>query len=231
MTSEEEVIILYRIWFKISLIGQVNQHMVNNNKTLEEYFQSNGQEMKDYNFDIRELEILEIDKNNRVPLSYIQWKNYIIKKCELSTRELIFYDQFHQTLSDEQKKKISCLVYESLLYLGPTTYFGDSALDSDTNKRNATIRAEEDSYLASLRRDDYLNIIAPKRRFEKTKAIAFLFNTFFINWSIFIFPSLSDLVSSNHHRIWWNITCYNGTCPDNAIIPYGYRPDNRTAAS
>jgi len=179
VTSEEEVIILFRIWFKISLIGQVNQHMVNNNKTLEEYFQSNGQEMKDYNFDIRELEILEIDKNNRVPLSYIQWKNYIIKKCELSTRELIFYDQFHKTLNDEQKKKISCLVYESLLYLGPTTYFGDSALDSDTNKRNATIRAEEDSYLASLRRDDYLNIIAPKRRFEKTKAIAFIFNTFF----------------------------------------------------
>ena len=179
VSSEEEIITLFRIWFKISLIGQVNQHLINNNKTLEEYFHSNDQDMKDYNLDIRELEILEIDKNNRVPLSYIQWKNYIIKKCELSTRELIFYQQFHKILGDEQKKKISCLVYESLLYLGPASYFGDSALDSDTNKRNATIRAEEDSYLASLRRDDYLNIIAPKRRFEKTKAIAFLFNTFF----------------------------------------------------
>ena len=71
------------------------------------------------------------------------------------------------------------LIYESFLYLGPTSYFGDAALDSELNKRNATIRAEDDTYLACLKNNDYLNIIAPKRRFEKTKAIAFLFNTFF----------------------------------------------------
>ena len=179
VTSEEEVIILYRISFKRMLINQVNQHFVKNNKTLEDFFDANEQQMMDYNIDIRELEILEINKNNRVPLSYIQWKNYIIKKCELSTNELIFYEQFHKLLDDEQKKKISCYVYESLLFLGPGTYFGDSALDSEQNKRNATIRAEEDTYLASLRSSDYLNIIAPKRRYEKMKAIAFLFNTFF----------------------------------------------------
>ena len=99
----------------------------------------------------------------------------------MSTRELVFYDQFHKILYDEKKKKIICLVYESLLFLGPSTYFGDSALDSELNKRNATIRAEEDTYLACLKNNDYLNIIAPKRRFEKAKAIAFLFNTFFFN--------------------------------------------------
>ena len=179
VTSEEEIIALFRIKFKLSLMSEINQNLVHNNKTLEEYFESNDQEFKDYNLDTKELEILEIDKNNRIPMSYIQWKNYIIKRCELNTRELIIYKQYHQVLKDVQKYKISCLVYESLLYLGSSTYFGDSALDSETNKRNATIRAEEDSYLASLRRDDYLNIIAPKRRYEKAKVLAFLFNTFF----------------------------------------------------
>ena len=179
VSSEEEIISLYRIWFKHSLIQQINQHLINDNKTLEEYFEANEQDMKDYNIDIGELEILEIDKRNRVPLSFINWKNYILKKCDLSTRELIFYEQFHKVLYDERKKKITCLVYESLLFLGPSAYFGDSALDLEGSKRNATIRAEKDTYLACLRSSDYLNIIAPKRRYEKTKAIAFLFNTFF----------------------------------------------------
>ena len=181
VSSEEEIFTLFRIWFKTVLVKEVNQHLISDNKSLEEFFSSNEQELIDYNLDMRELEILELDKKNRVALSYIHWKNYIIKKCELSTRELVFYDQFHKILYDEKKKKIICLVYESLLFLGPSTYFGDSALDSELNKRNATIRAEEDTYLACLKNNDYLNIIAPKRRFEKAKAIAFLFNTFFFN--------------------------------------------------
>ena len=181
VTSEEEITTLYRILFKGSLINNVNQHLVYNNKTLEDFFDSNDQEMKDYNLDIRELEILEINKNNRVPLSYVQWKNYVMKSCEFTTNELVYYEQFHKLLNDGQKKKISCLVYESLLCLGSGTYFGDSALDSEANKRNATIRAEEDTYLACLRSNDYLNIIAPKRRYERMKAIAFLFNTFFFD--------------------------------------------------
>ena len=172
--------------------------------------------MKDYNLDIRELEILEIDKNNRVPLSYIKWKNYIIKKCELTTNELVFFEQFSKFLFNEQKKKISCLVYESLLYLGPSKYFGDSALDSETNKRNATIRAEEDIYLACLRSVDYLNIIAPKRRFEKTKIIAFLFNTFFFQQ---INPHIFE---RNYFHLF-----YHKEYPKNTVLfDYGVIPKN-----
>ena len=179
VTSEEEIMTLFKISFKCTLIEQLNQHIIHDNKTLEDFFAFNEQDINDYNLDKKELEVLEMDKNNRVALGYIHWKNYIIKKCELTTRELIFYEQYYKILIDQQKKKISCLVYESLLYLGPSTYFGDTAFDFEGNKRNATIRAEEDTYVACLRASDYLNIIAPKRRFEKTKAIAFLFNTFF----------------------------------------------------
>ena len=216
VSSDEEIFILFRIWFKSSLISQINQHLVDNNKSLEEYFDSHEQDMKDYNLDIRELEILEIDKNNRVPLSYIKWKNYIIKKCELTTNELVFFEQFSKFLFNEQKKKISCLVYESLLYLGPSKYFGDSALDSETNKRNATIRAEEDIYLACLRSVDYLNIIAPKRRFEKTKIIAFLFNTFFFQQ---INPHIFE---RNYFHLF-----YHKEYPKNTVLfDYGVIPKN-----
>ena len=127
---------LYRIWFKSTLINEVNQYIINNNKSLEEYFRANGQQIKDYNLDIKELEILEIDKLNKVPMSFIKWKNYVVKNCELDTKELVLYEEFYKVLMSEQKKKITCLIYESFLYLGPASYFGDSALDSETNKRN-----------------------------------------------------------------------------------------------
>ena len=179
VTSDEEIFILFRIWFKTELINEINQHLIDDEKTLEDFFKSYEQKLEDYNLDIKELEIFELDKKSKIPLSYVHWKNYIIKKCEFSARELVFYEQFQKILYDEKKKKIICLIYESFLYLGPTSYFGDAALDSELNKRNATIRAEDDTYLACLKNNDYLNIIAPKRRFEKAKAIAFLFNTFF----------------------------------------------------
>ena len=216
VSSDEEIFILFRIWFKSSLISQINQHLIDKNKSLEDYFGSHEQDMKDYNFDIRELEILEIDKNNGVPLSYIKWRNYILKKCELTTNELVFFEQFHKILFNGQKKKISCLVYESLLYLEPSTYFGDSALDSETKKRNATIRAEEDIYLACLRSVDYLNIIAPKRRFEKTKIIAFLFNTFFFEQ---INPHIFE---RNYFHLF-----YSKEYPKNTVLfDYGTIPKN-----
>ena len=84
------------------------------------------------------------------------------------------------------------------------------------NKRNATIRAEEDSYLASLRRDDYLNIIAPKRRFEKTKAIAFLFNTFF-------FQQINPHIFERHYFHLFYLREY----PKNTVLfDFGENPKN-----
>ena len=216
VSGEEEIFALYRIWFKSTLIIEVNQYIINNNKSLEEYFRANGQQIKDYNLDIKELEILEIDKLNKVPMSFIKWKNYVVKNCELDTKELVLYEEFYKVLMSEQKKKITCLIYESFLHLGPASYFGDSALDSETNKRNATIRVEEDTYLATLKRDDYINIIAPKRRNEKTKAIAFLFYTFF-------FQQINPHIFERHYFHLFYLREY----PKNTVLfDFGENPKN-----
>ena len=52
-------------------------------------------------------------------------------------------------------------------------------MDSEINKRNATIRAEEDTILGYLKSVDYINIFAPKRKCEKLKELNFLYNNFF----------------------------------------------------
>ena len=181
VTNAEEVETLYKIAFKKSIQDNVHQHLIYTNKLLEEYFKAYDQNYSSYDIDKRQLEILEFNKNKKIPGSYKEWQNYIMKKCELDTNELVIFEPFEQLIKDKKKKKIVCFIYESFLYLGPGLYFGDFALDSEANKRNATIRAEEDSYFGWLRSVDYLNIIAPKRRYEKMKEIAFLFNSFFFN--------------------------------------------------
>ena len=181
ITSIEEVYSLYKIVFKKSLQDNINQHLIYSNKQLDDYFKALDQKYLDYDLDKRYLDVLEFNKNKKIPGSYLEWQNYIIKKCELTTNELVIYEPYEQLIKDKKKKKIVCFIYESFLYLGPGLYFGDFALDSEMNKRNATIRAEEDAYLGWLRSSDYLNMIAPKRRYEKMKEIAFLFNSFFFN--------------------------------------------------
>ena len=125
------------------------------------------------------MEVLEANKTKKLSGSYKEWQNYILKNFELSINELVSYEPYEQIINDRKKKKIICFVYESFLFLGPGLFFGDSALDSDMNLRNATIRAEEDTYFGCLKSNDYLNMIAPKRRYEKMKEIAFLYNNFF----------------------------------------------------
>ena len=216
VSSDEEIFILFRIWFKSELINKINQRLIDDEKTLEDFFKLYEQKFEDYELDIKELEILELDRKSKIPLSYFHWKNYIIKRCELTTRELVYYEQFHKILYDEKKKKIICLIYESFLYLGPTSYFGDFALDSELNKRNATIRAEDDTYLVCLKKDDYLNIIAPKRRFEKAKAIAFLFNTFFFQQ---INPHIFE-------RNYYHLFCLKKYKKNSVLFDYGTIPKN-----
>ena len=179
VSNAEEVLSLYKITFKKSLQENINKHLIYTNNLLEEYFKAFDQNYNDYEIDKRHLDILEFNKNKKLPGSYREWQNYILKKIDLNTNDLVLYEPFEQLMKDKKKKKIVCFVYESFLFLGPGLYFGDFALDSEVNKRNATIRAEEDTYLGWLRSTDYLNMIAPKRRYEKMKEIAFLFNSFF----------------------------------------------------
>ena len=179
VTSAEEVLSLYKIAFKKSLYDHIEQHLIYNNELLEEFFNIFSQKFSNYDIDENQLESLENNKKKKLAGSYKEWQNYLLTRCRLSTNELITYESFEQLLKDKKKKKIICYVYESYLLLGSGLYFGDFALDSDINKRNATIRAEEDTYLGWLKGNDYINMIAPKRRYEKMKEIAFLYNNFF----------------------------------------------------
>jgi CRP-like cAMP-binding protein len=103
--------------------------------------------------------------------------------------------------------------------MGPGLFFGDTALDFEINKRNATIRAEEETVLAYLKRNDYLSIISPKHKQEILKEMEFIYENFFftsINSHIFEKNFFHLFSPREYYR--GNILFSNGTIPRSLIL-------------
>ena len=165
ITYPEDIIKLYRVVF----IKMLRKDFFNNYK----------QKMEDFRLSQHDLINLEEQKLKGVYGSTKEWEAYILKKVRPNIKESIFFEDYEEQFKDKTKKNITCYVYESFLYLGPGLFFGDFALDSEHNRRNATIRAEENTILGWLKSVDYANMIAPKRKIEKYNEIMFLYKNFF----------------------------------------------------
>ena len=204
VTTVEEIKNIYKILFMLNLKNHLYNGTIDNNNQLKIFFDKNFQTFHEYNLDIKYLEILE-QKKSKIA-GNAQWSIYILQNCNLTKADIRTLGRFKEY---NEKKNILCYVYDSFLYLGPGFFFGDSALEEKINKRNATIRAEEDTVLGFLKSVDYLNMIAPQRKIEKMNEINFLINNFFfknINISIFEkkFFHLFTLNENNRNTILFN---------------------------
>ena len=182
ITYPEDIIKLYRIVFMGILRENILNHFIKNNQQLKEFFNNYKQKMEDFHLVESELKNLEEQKLKDIYGSkneWEKWESYILKKCRPGIKDIIFFEDYEQKFKDKSKKDIICYVYESFLFLGPGLFFGDFALDSEQNRRNATIRAEEETILGWLKSVDYANMIAPKRKIEKFNEVMFLYNNFF----------------------------------------------------
>ena len=187
LSSIEDIKSINKIIFMKTLTENINKTILNNNH-LKIFFEQNRQKFNYYDIKDDELELIEQQKLKGKQGAGKEWENYITKRCKLTITEQVFFQPFEKILLNDKPRKIRCFCYHSFLYLGPGLFFGDNALDFENNKRNATIRAEEYSVLAYLKRDDYLNIISPKHKMEKMKEIEFIYNKYFfegINSHIF----------------------------------------------
>ena len=179
ITYPEDIIKLYRVVFIKMLRENITNHFIQNNRQLKDFFNNYKQKMQDFRLSEHDLINLEEQKLKGVYGSTKEWEAYILKKVRPNIKESIFFEDYEEQFKDKTKKNITCYVYESFLYLGPGLFFGDFALDSEHNRRNATIRAEEKTILGWLKSVDYANMIAPKRKIEKYNEIMFLYKNFF----------------------------------------------------
>ena len=181
ITYPEDITRLYRIVFLKILREHILNHFIQNNRQLIEFFNNYKQKMEDFHLVKNDLINLEEQKLKAVYGSTKEWETYILKRCRPGIKDVIFFEDYEQKFKDKSKKNVICYVYESFLFLGPGLFFGDFALDSEHNKRNATIRAEEETILGWLKSVDYANMIAPKRQIEKYNEIMFLYKNFFFS--------------------------------------------------
>ena len=218
LSSIEDIKSINKIIFMRILTERINKSIFNNNH-LKLFFQQNGQKYQDYDLIEEELESLEHQKNKGIQGAGKEWENYITKRCKLTITEQVFFQSFEKLYLNNKPRKIKCFYYHPFLYLGSGFFFGDNALDFENNKRNATIRAEERTIVAYLKRDDYLNIISPKHKVEKMKEIEFIYYKFFfqgINSHIFEKNFFHFFSPREYYR--GNILLSHGTIPRSLIL-------------
>ena len=174
---ESEIRAINKIQIMKKLKHRISQQLILNIKTLNKCLEKLG--CKPENLDIVMEELEEIENNNNNKNKVRELNNYILEKCKPSFNDLVLFEPYESKIESEEKFPVTCFCYEPFLFLGKGLFFGDFALDSEINKRNATIRAEEDTILGFLKSVDYINIFALKRKIEKLKEIAFLYNTYF----------------------------------------------------
>ena len=181
INSEAEVISIYKMFFLKQINDAISHDLVHNIKTLLDYLKNYGFKLQDFNIKLSRLE--EIENNVLLKPEYKreEWNEYLKEKCKPSFKDLMIYDYYKDIFKKEfyLKKPYTCYIYKPFLFLGKGLFFGDFALDSEINKRNATIRAEEDTILASLKSEDYINVFAPRRKLEKAKEINYIYSNYF----------------------------------------------------
>ena len=176
LSNSEDAYTVYKIYFMKLLSQQINRKNITNNQQLKNFFKLYNQNLEDFDIKINQLNNILSSVNEE---TFKEWQYYLFRHCKPTTSENIFYENYEKNLLSDEKIKIYYYSYSNFLFLGPGAFFGDSALDSEFNKRNATIRIEQDAVLGFLSSDDYGNIIAPQNQNEKRKEINFLYDNFF----------------------------------------------------
>lgn len=179
INSESEVRAIYKIIIMRKLKRRLFQQLLHNTKALIKYLEKMGCKPEDIDIKVEELEKIENNKTLKNKDKEKEWNEYILKQCKPSFNDLVLFEPYESKIDREEKYSVTCFCYEPFLFLGKGLFFGDFALDSEINKRNATIRAEEDTILGFLKSVDYINIFAPKRKIEKLKEMTFLYNNYF----------------------------------------------------
>ena len=190
INSESEVISIYKIFFLKKLNEAISRDLITNIKSLLDYLKTYGFKLQDFNIKLSRLEEIENDELLKPEHKREEWDEYLKEKCKPSFSDLMTYEYYKDIFKKDfsQKKSYTCFIYKPFLFLGKGLFFGDFALDSDINKRNATIRAEENTILAFMKSEDYINIFAPGRKMEKMMQINFIYSNYFfknINLKLF----------------------------------------------
>jgi len=120
------------------------------------------------------------NKNRGGEDKFKKYYNYIMKKLSLTQEETIFYEKFKDFfILLENKQEYLLAYYEHFLSLNEGKFFGDLSLDKPDKKRNATIKALEESILGFIPNETYQHHLIQEKNKLRMKEVLFLQQNFF----------------------------------------------------
>ena len=151
-----------------------------NTKFIENRFKLFNLSYEDFNLKTEDINrhIEEIIKGST--LKHKDLKEYLISILSIKKENLSIRDS-NPHIFEKTKHKFTIFKYEDFLYLKPGSFFGESALDDTVHKRNASIRAEEDCIILSLKNDIYQNLLYENNKRLKSFDVVFICKNFFFN--------------------------------------------------
>ena len=176
---------------KMFNINKVENTLSQFNLSLKDYNLNKGEIMININKIIEDNDLHTNSKTNK------RIVDYFLKITTPSKQDLFIMKTYNYIFksnnenNNEQSFRASTVTlgkYEIFLYLNPGAFFGETALENENSRRNASIRAEEDCYVASLDSEIYNAFFLEENKKLKIKEINFICSNFFFeNISQFIF--------------------------------------------
>ena len=179
--SIEDIKRINRIIFKRQVKQQLNSvddQILINNKDLDTFFKEYYQDFNYYNISTKELKKLIINRGKILAgVLNKEWDDYILEHCKLTTDENSFFEPFEPVFKIK-KHSFICFKYEYNDEYIDSDFFGEFSLDEDKEIRNQTLRFEDNTTIAWITIDDYIDIISPQKKIEKKNDIMRLNNSF-----------------------------------------------------
>ena len=189
----DEVKIFIKSYCISKLNFKIRNNLINykNLKIIEDELKEFSFTFFDYNIDDNEIEenmnlILSNQFDDRLTIEN-NLKKYIIESFQPSKDDIYNMIPYEFLINDSIKEQnnnntATLFKYELFLYLYPGAFFGETALENiSNNRRNATIRTEEDCNIISLNQKLYGSILYESTKFIKDLDIMFLRKNYFFN--------------------------------------------------
>ena len=181
INSIEDIKRINRIIFKRQLKQLINSDdnkILKNNNDLEIFFKEYYQNLEYYNMSKKDLKKLIINRDKIISgVLNREWDDYILEHCKLTLDENSFFEQF-EPIFKKNKHSFILFKYEYNDEYIDSDFFGEFSLDEDKEERNQTMRFEDNTTIAWITIDDYIDIVSPQKKIEKQNDIMRLKNSF-----------------------------------------------------
>ena len=181
INSIEDIKRINRIIFKWQLKQLINSddnQILKNNNDLEIFFKEYYQNFEYYNMSKKDLKKLIINRDKIISgVINREWDDYILEHCKLTPDENSFFEQLEPVFK-KNKHSFTLFKYEYNEEYIDSDFFGEFSLDEDKEERNQTMRFEDNTTIAWITIDDYIDIVSPQKKIEKQNDIMRLKNSF-----------------------------------------------------